>query len=161
MNHKTEQAFNEQIRHELQSDYLYLSMAAWFHSKGLDGMSHWMKLQAKEEFTHAMKFFDHICDRGGKVTLLALEKPRSEWNTPADAFAEAYKHELLITEKINALVKLAAGEADYAATPLLNWFVNEQIEEEAQTQKISDQLAKIGSSGAGLIMLDKELGKRE
>ncbi len=161
MNEKVGQAFNEQINHEIGSAYLYLSMAAWFHTKNLDGMAGWMKQQAKEEMVHAMKFFDHINDRDGNVVLGALGKPKTEWPSPVEAWKEAYKHEQFITGKINALVKLTQTESDHAATPLLNWFVDEQIEEEAQTLKVVKQLEMVGTSGAGLVMLDKQLGKRE
>lgn len=158
---KIQSAFNEQIKHELDSDYLYLSMAAWFKSLGWDGMAHWMTLQAKEEYVHAMKFFDHINERGGRVTLLGLDKPKSEWASPLQAFQEAYKHEQQITARINNLVKLANEQGDYAAIPLLNWFVNEQIEEEASTSKAAQTLERVGTSGSGLVMLDKQFGKRE
>lgn len=158
---KIQTAFNEQIKHELDSDYLYLSMAAWFKSNGWDGMSHWMTLQAKEEYGHAMRFYDHINERNGRVTLLGIDKPRSEWASPLQAFQEAYKHEQEITAKINNLVKLSNEQGDYAALSFLNWFVNEQIEEEASTLKGAQMLERAGTSGAGLLMLDKQFGKRE
>ena len=161
INEKIQQAFNEQINHEIGSAYIYLSMAAYFYSQNLEGMANWMKVQAKEEMVHAMKFFTHIIDRDGKVVLGALEKPKTSWATPVDAWKDAYKHEQFITGKIHSLVKLAAGESDYASTPLLNWFEDEQIEEEQQTIRVVQLLEKIGTSGAGLVMLDKELGKRE
>lgn len=158
---KIQTAFNEQIKYELESDYLYLSMAAYFHSLVLDGMAHWMKKQANEEFGHAMKFFDHITNRGGRIVLHPLDKPKAEWASPLQVWQEAYKHEQDITARINRLVKLAKEENDYASTPLLNWFVDEQIEEEASTSKVAQMLERVGPSGAGLVMLDKELGKRE
>lgn len=160
INEKIQQAFNEQINHEIGSAYIYLSMASYFHSQNLDGMASWMKEQAKEEMAHAMKLFDHIIDRDGNVVLGAIEKPKTQWSTPLDAWKDAYKHEQFITGRINTLLKLSNAETDFASGPLLNWFVSEQIEEEAQTLKIVQQLEMVGSSGAGLIMLDKQLGKR-
>jgi len=157
---KMQQALNEQIKHELESAYIYLSMAAYFHSEGLDGMAHWMRVQAKEEMAHAMKFFDHIRERDGVIELLALAKPKTEWSSPLAVFQDAYKHEQFVTAKINALVELATEEADYPASILLQWFVTEQVEEEASASAVVQQLERIGDSGNGLIMLDRELGKR-
>ncbi len=157
---KTQDVMNEQIKHELESAYLYLSMAAYFHSLGLDGMAQWMRVQTQEEMVHAMKFFDHIKDRGGRVELLPLTKPKKEWSSPLVAFQEAYEHEQFITSKINALTNIAAEEADHPASVLLHWFITEQVEEEASTSKIAQMLERIGDSGQGLIMLDRELGTR-
>jgi len=157
---KLQKAFNEQINAEIHSAYLYLSMAAYFHSVGLDGMAQWMKVQEQEEKSHAMKFFSHIVDRMGKVTLTAIEQPKTEWASPLEAFEDAYKHEQYITSRINNLVKLASEEVDNAAGIMLQWFVTEQVEEEANTAKICDLLKRIGNSGNGLIMLDHQLGKR-
>lgn len=161
MNEKIGQAFNEQIKHEFESEHLYLSMAAWFCAQGLDGMAGWMRAQALEERSHAMKFFGHLEERGGRVHLQALSQPKAEWPSPLEAFKDAYKHEQFVTGKINALMKLAGEQADYAATTLLHWFVDEQVEEESSTAKIVQMLERIGSSGAGLVMLDRQLGKRE
>lgn len=158
---KIQDAFNEQIQAEMFSSYLYLSMAAYFHSINMDGMAKWMHVQTKEENGHAMKFFEHIIERGGKVELMQIDKPKNEWNSPLEAFSEAYKHEQYITGRINNLVKLAAEESDNAASIFLQWFVTEQVEEEANTFKITEMLKKIGESANGLFMLDHQLGKRE
>jgi ferritin len=158
---RMQDALNEQIKHELESAYLYMSVAAYFHSEGLDGMAGWMRVQAHEEFKHAMKFFDHIKERAGRIELAALAKPKTQWSSPVEAFQDAYRHEQFITAKINALVDLAAKETDYAVRPLLDWFVVEQIEEEASTSQVVQMLERIGSSGSGLVMLDRELGKRK
>jgi ferritin len=158
---KIQDAFNEQIQAEMYSSYLYLSMAACFHSVGMDGMAQWMHVQTKEENAHAMKFFKHIVDRGGRVELLAIEKPTFDWASPLEAFKAAYEHELYITGRINNLVKLAAEEGDNAASIFLQWFVTEQVEEEANTSKIVLMLEKIKESANGLFMLDHNLGKRE
>lgn len=161
INEKIEKAFNEQVKHELESAYIYLSMAAYFYSKGLDGMASWMKTQAGEEYEHAMKFFDHIRDRDGRVHLAALAQPTAEWSSPLDAWKAAYKHEQFITSRIHTLTELANNERDFTALPMLNWFLNEQIEEEAQTSKVVADLEKAGTSGGALLMVDKQLGKRE
>jgi ferritin len=155
-----QQAMNEQIKNELFSAYLYLSMAAYFHSIGLDGMGQWMRAQSLEEQVHAMKFYNHIIDRNGKIQLLALEQPQTEWPSPMDAWKAAYEHEKFITGKINDLMRLANEVGEYAAMPLLNWFVDEQIEEEASTLKQVESLEIAGEKGPGLVMLDRELGTR-
>jgi len=157
---KMQEAINEQIKHELESAYLYLSMVAYFHSEGLDGMAQWMRAQTQEELVHAMEFFDHIRDRDGKVELLPLAQPKREWTSPLQAFQEAYQHEQFISSKIDGLVKLAAAEGDHPASILLQWFVTEQVEEEASTSKVAQMLERIGDSGHGLVMLDRELGTR-
>lgn len=154
------EAMNEQIKNELESYYIYLSMVAYFHSLGLDGMAHWMRVQAHEEMIHGMKFFDHIVNRGESVTLLDLKQLKTSWKTPLEAWQDAYAHEKFITGKIHALVKLARKENDFTSETLLNWFTNEQIEEEANTDKIARQLALIGNSKDGLFLLDRELGTR-
>ncbi len=161
MNPKVEKAFNEQINHELHSAYIYLAMAAFFDAKNLEGMANWMRVQVKEEYEHAMKFYAHINDRGGRVALQAVAQPKGEWGSPLDAWKDAYKHEQFITSKIHDLVKLSRDEKDYAAENFLAWFVNEQVEEEVNTSKVVDTLEMIGPSGSGLVMLDKTLGKRE
>jgi ferritin len=160
INKKVRVAFNKQIQHELYSAYLYLSMAAWVHSKGMDGMAQWLRVQTMEEMTHAMKFFDHIIERDGEVELLEIEKPPTEWASPLEAFKAAYKHEQFITGKINELVKLANEENDYASNSMLQWFVDEQVEEEANASKNVQNLEMVGDSGNGLLMVDREMGAR-
>ncbi len=154
------QAMNEQIKNELESYYIYLSMSAYFHSLSLDGMGHWMRCQAHEEMIHAMKFFDHLVDRGGKVELLNLQQLKTDWSSPAEAFQDAYQHEQFITGKINELTTIAREEKDYASEPLLAWFSDEQIEEEASTGKIADEMTMIGDDKSALLMLDRELAAR-
>ena len=158
---KVHAAFNEQINHEIYSGYLYLSMSAYFISLGLDGFANWMRVQRMEEEAHAMKFFDHLRDRDARIELDAIDKPKAKWTSPLDAFKAAYEHEKFITSKINGLCKLAEKESDYPARVLLDWFVKEQVEEEASTSKIVQMLGRIKDSGSGLVMLDKQLGKRE
>jgi ferritin len=153
-------AINDQIKNELESYYIYHSMAAYFHSISLDGMGHWMRCQAHEELTHAMKFFDHILDRGGKVVLQDLKQLKTEWASPAEAFKNAYEHEQFISGKINELMSIARDEKDYPVEPLLDWFTKEQIEEEATSGKIADELEMAGNDKSALLMLDRELGTR-
>jgi len=158
---KVEAAFNEQLKHELESAYLYQGMAAWFLSTGLEGMAQWMGVQALEELTHAKRFFDHITSRGGRVVLLALAQPKGEWASGLEAFRDAYKHEQFITGRIGDLMKLAGAENDLAGQEMLRWFVSEQVEEEASTARVVQQLELAGTSGGTLLMLDRELGARQ
>ena len=151
---------NRQINKELYSEYLYLSMAAYFDSVSLEGFSSWMKKQAGEEHTHGMKFFSHLVERGERVKLAAIEAPPLEWASPLEAFKQAYKHETEVTASINRLADLAEGKKDRALSVFLNWFISEQVEEEAQTKLIVDKLEMVGASKEGLLYLDKELGKR-
>ena len=157
---KLQDAFNKQINAELHSSYLYLSMAAYFESKDLKGMAHWMNIQANEEKAHAMRFFDFINDRSGRVTLAQIEAPKTEWKSPLEAFEDAYKHEIKITGMINELFTLVAIEKDGAGHDFLEWFCREQVEEEANAQLIVAQLKRVGDNGVGLYLLDQELGKR-
>ena len=154
------EAMNMQIKHELESYYIYLSMVAYFHEQNLDGMAHWMRCQAHEEMIHAMKFFDHIIDRGGSVKLLDLKQLKTAWKSPIEAWKDAYAHEQFITGKINELIKISREENDYNAEPLLHWFANEQIEEEKNTDKVVKELEMIDNSTGGLFMVDRELGTR-
>ncbi|MFH1874458.1 MAG: ferritin [Pseudomonadota bacterium] len=160
INEKMQEEINKQIMYEFYSAYLYMAMAAYFSAKGLDGMSSWMRAQAQEELVHGMKFYDHLRDRDGKINLLAIEQPKATWKSPLDAWQEAYKHEQFVTSRINTLVTLSRETNDYASMPLLNWFVEEQIEEESSTSKVAQTLEQIGNSGSGLVMLDRELATR-
>ena len=153
-------ALNEQINAELYSAYLYLAMAAYFDSVNLPGCASWMKVQAKEEQTHAMKFYHYIVERGGRVALKAITVPPAEWKSALDAFSVAYKHEQHVTDRINKLIELAEKLKDPATTALLTWFVNEQVEEENNASTIVAQLKMIKESTGALFMLDHHLGKR-
>jgi len=157
---KLNDAMNEQIKNELESYYIYLSMAAWLHSKALDGMGHWMRVQAHEEMLHAMKFFNHLIDRGGKVALKDLKQLKVQWKSPLEVFQDALEHEKFISKKINDLMSIARQEKEYASEPLLAWFTDEQIEEESNANKITEQLEMIGTDKSGLLMLDRELAAR-
>ena len=157
---KIEGAFNKQINAELFSSYLYLSMSAWLESQGLKGMAHWMRMQAQEEDLHAKKFIDFISECGGRVLLSAIEGPQTEWSSPLAVFEGACQHESKVTGMINDLVDLAVSERDHAANNFLQWFVTEQVEEEASAGEIRDKLKLAGDSGAVLYMIDQELGQR-
>jgi ferritin len=157
---KMEKALNDQINAELFSYYLYLSMSTWFTSRNLGGFAGWMIVQAGEENEHAMKFYGHIHERGGRVKLQPIEGPQVEWNSPLEAFKAAYEHEKYITGRIHNLVKMALEESDYASNSFLQWFVDEQVEEEAAASEIVERLKMIGDHTGGLMMLDHELGKR-
>ncbi|HEC82682.1 MAG TPA: ferritin [Thermoplasmatales archaeon] len=154
-------ALNKQVNAELYSAYLYLSMSAYFESINLKGFANWMRVQAQEEVTHAMKFFDYINERGGKVEMMAIEKPPTEWNSPLHVFEETYKHEINVTNMINELVNLAVEEKDHATYNMLQWFVAEQVEEEASADEIRQQLSLIGKDGRGILMIDRELKGRK
>ncbi|HPG30260.1 MAG TPA: ferritin [bacterium] len=161
INKKIEKAFNEQLNKEYFSSYLYLSMAAYFESRNLKGFANWMRVQTQEELAHFMIFFDNIIERGGKVSLTGIESPQTEWKSILDAFEAAYKHELFISNSINELVALSIQEKDYAANNFLQWFVKEQVEEEASVDEIVQKLKLLGEEkGGGIFMLDNELSSR-
>lgn len=160
LNQKIEDAFNRQINAELSSAYLYLAMAANFDALNLPGMAHWMRAQHGEEFKHAMKFYEFINQRDGRVTLTQIDTPKAQWKTPLEAFEDAYRHEQHITGRIHDLVNLAAAEKDHAATAFLQWFVNEQVEEEVAARAIIEKLKLAGDSGVVYLMLDGQLGQR-
>ncbi|MEQ8190124.1 MAG: ferritin [Candidatus Eremiobacterota bacterium] len=157
---KIEKSFNEQITEELFSSYLYLSMSSYFQSINLPGFANWMRVQAQEELMHAMKFYDYINERRGRALLKEIKTPQHEWKSPLEVFEAALKHEEYITEKINNLVDISIKEKDHASNIFLQWFVNEQVEEEASADDIINRLNLIGDSKGGLFMLDRELGTR-
>ena len=135
-------------------------MAAYFESANMNGFSQWMKVQSQEEYGHAMKFYSYLLQKGGKVTLLPIEKPKAVWGSTLEAFEDTYAHEQKITACIDHLVDLAVELKDHATNSFLQWFVNEQVEEEANDTKIIDDLKLIGDNKSGLFMLDRELGQR-
>lgn len=160
MEKKIAKAFNEHLNAEFYSSYLYLSMANYFAAENLEGMANWMRLQTDEERMHAIKFVDYINDRGGRVVLEQIDKPKTDWESPLEAFSDAYKHEQLISKKINELVDLSVKENNHAATAFLQWFVSEQVEEEATVQAIVGKLELIKDNPMGLLMIDQQLGQR-
>ena len=160
VNQKIQEAFNKQINAELYSSYLYLAMSAYFMSISLTGFANWMRVQAQEELVHAMKFFDFVNERGGRVALGAIDGPPTAWDSPLQAFQDAYDHEQKVTALINGLVDLAIEERDHAANAFLQWFVTEQVEEEASADAVVQQLKLAGGAGGGIFMIDRELGQR-
>jgi len=151
---------NEQIKNELFSAYLYLAMSAYFEAENLPGCARWMRMQSNEEVEHAMKFFDFVFDRGGRVTLKAIDQPAFEWKSPLAAFEQAYEHEQKVTSMINNIYAVAIKENDYPTQVMLHWFINEQVEEEKNASTIVEQLKMIGDHTNGLLMLDHQLGER-
>lgn len=156
---KMQIAINEQINAELYSGYLYLAMSSYYMSINLPGFANWMRVQAQEELVHAMKFFDWVNGRGGTALVQPIEGPPTEWKSPAAPFEQAYQHELEVTRRINNLVNLAIEERDHATNAFLDWFVNEQVEEEANADGVVKQLKLVGD-GNGLFMLDRQLATR-
>ncbi|MBI2794847.1 MAG: ferritin [Ignavibacteria bacterium] len=154
------EAVNEQIRNEFQSAYLYLSMSAWFTHKNLPGFAHWMKIQWEEETGHALKLFQFVHDRGGIVTLMPLEAPAIEYDSPTALFEEVLNHEQQVTAEINDLHDLAVKERDLPLQIILQWYITEQVEEEAQVEEILGKLKYLGADGPSLYLLDRNLATR-
>jgi ferritin len=157
---KIQSAINDQINREIFSAYLYYSMAAHFEAEGLKGFANWMKVQAMEEMFHADKFFGYIAERGGRVELKAIEGPKTSWSSPLEVFQAAYEHEQSVTAHIHKLVDLAIQESDHATNNFLQWYVAEQVEEEASAEEIISRLKLVARSDGGLFFLDNELAKR-
>ncbi len=155
-----EKALNEQLNAELYSAYLYLSMSAYFSDIGLDGFANWMRVQAKEEQFHAMKFYDYINERGGRVTLASIDAPETEWKSPLDCIEAVLEHEQKVTSLVNGLVDLAIQERDHATNIFLQWFVTEQVEEEDNVNAVLNKLRLLNGEGNGMFILDKELSTR-
>ncbi len=153
-------ALNEQVKWEFFSGFLYLSMSAFCAEQGLSGFASWMRLQADEEHTHAMKIYDFILERGGSVKMQALDAPKTSFASPLDVFEYGFKHEQEVTRLINNLVDLAIQEKDHATNIFLQWFVTEQVEEEDSFSDVLAKLRLVGGQGEGLFMIDKELGGR-
>src|SRR5512139_2185224 len=154
-------AMNEQINKELYSSYLYLSMAAYYEDKNLPGFANWMRVQAEEEREHAMKFFDFIIDTGGRVTLKGIDAPKTDWSSSLEVAQEVAAHEAKVTASIYALYELALQEKDYPAQVMLQWFINEQVEEEKNAGEIVATLQLIEERGTAVLMLDHQLAKRK
>ena len=161
MNRAMEAALVEQIKNELSSAYLYLGMAAYCESVNLPGMAHWLEVQAKEELEHAMKFYRHVNDRGGRVQLQAIPEPSCDYASPVAVFEAVLAHEQKITAMIHKLYALAVEEKDYASLPLLQWFIEEQVEEEKSADEVLQKLRMAGDSKSALLFLDSQLGTRE
>lgn len=155
-----ENALNTQINEEFWAAYLYLSMSAYFTAEGLPGFANWMHVQAQEEVTHAMKIYSYVLERDGKVTLEPIKAVETSWKSPLAVFEASLAHEQKVTAMINKLVDVATEEKDHATISMLQWFVNEQVEEEASAKEIIDALKLIGDNGFGLYSIDKDLASR-
>lgn len=160
LNNKVQDALNEQINAEFWSAYLYLSMAQHFEAEGMPGIANWFKIQFQEEQAHATIFMNYINQRGGRVTLKAIDAVPTSWESPLEAFKATLEHEKKVTALINDLYALAESERDYATRDRLTWFVSEQVEEEDNCRTLIDKFSLIGNDGMGLYMLDQELGSR-
>ncbi|KUK69926.1 MAG: Ferroxidase [Methanomicrobiales archaeon 53_19] len=157
---KMQDLINAQINAEMYSSYLYLSMSAWCSENDWNGFAHWLRLQAEEELGHAMKFYDYLNERGGSIKLAAIAAPKPDWKDLPAIFTEVYAHEQKVTGMINAMMAEAIKQKDYASEIMLQWFVTEQVEEEANASEIVATLEKIGPATGGLYHLDHQLGKR-
>ena len=157
---KMEKAFNDQINAEMFSSYLYLSMSAWFTNENIPGFAHWMSIQVQEENAHAMMMFNFVNERGGKITLQAIAQPETTWKNVINVFEATLAHEQKVTGLINNLLNLAIQEKDHASANFLQWFVSEQVEEEANATEILQQLKIVKGEGHGLLLLDRELKTR-
>ncbi len=157
---KIEKAINKQINAEFESAYLYLSMATYLNNENLPGFSHWMKTQYEEEMFHAIKMYDYVLERGSSVSLDSIKKPKHQWKNIIDVFEDTLKHEQGVTKMINDLTSLAIDERDHATVNFMQWFVDEQVEEEASVSELLAQLQLVEGKGSGLFMLDKEAAQR-
>lgn len=153
-------ALNEQINAESYSAYMYLSMAAYFEEMGLSGFANWMKVQYQEESAHALKFFNYLIERNGRVALKAIEQVPVEFNGIVEVFEKTLQHEMHVTELINNLMNVAVAANDHATQSFLKWFVDEQVEEEANVEKILATLKLINGQGNGIFMMDREMSQR-
>ena len=161
INKPMQDAMNEQINKEMFSSYLYLSMAAYFEDKNLPGFANWMRLQADEEREHAMKFYDFILERGGRVQLKAIEAPKTDWGSNLEVVEEVAAHEALVTASINDLYELALKEKDYPSQVMLQWFITEQVEEESSVAEVLASLKMIEARETAVLQLDHRLSKRK
>ena len=157
---KVLEGLNHQINQELYSAYVYLSMSAWFETQNLRGFAHWMRIQAQEELTHVMKLYQYIVDRNGRIEFAAVDAPKNTWDSPLTAVEEAYNHECSVSESINKLMTMTLQEEDHSTRVFLQWFVAEQVEEEASADALVQKLKLIEGFPAGLFMIDNELAGR-
>ena len=160
MDKKLVDAINEQIKNELYSGYMYLAMAAYFDSINLAGFGKWMKEQAKEEYKHAMKFYDYLNDRGEKVVLKAIDQPPAKYKSPLEVFEKTLAHEKKVTSLINKLCDLAEKAKDRPTQVLLNWYIEEQVEEEDSASSVLEQIKMVKADSPAMLMLDKAMAKR-
>lgn len=157
---RMEEELNKQINAEFYSSYLYLSMAAYLESQNLAGFSNWMNVQAQEEWAHGLKIFNYLNERGGTVKLQAIEAPKTEWKDIIEIFEDVYEHEQKVTSLINSLIDVAVEEHDHATRNFLQWFIDEQVEEESSVSTLLEQIKMVDGKGTGLFMLDREMSSR-
>ena len=157
---KMQDAFNEQVTAEFFSAHLYLSMSTYLDSIDLPGFANWMRIQYQEEVSHAIKIMDYVIERDGRAIIAGFENPQTEWKSVLEVFEAAYAHEQKVTGLINSLMDIAIEERDHAAQIFLQWFINEQVEEEASVKGVIQQLKMLGNSKAGLFQINRELGTR-
>lgn len=157
---KIAEALNDQINKELSSAYTYLAMSAYCDEQNFQGAAHWLRMQWEEELAHATKLIDYIAERGGKVTFSAIPQPKSEYGSLHELFAEVLQHEKDVTAAIYRIYDVSVAEKDYAAQTLMQWYVNEQVEEENSADEILSMLKLAGESGSGLLMVDRQLAAR-
>ena len=160
LNPKIEKAINDQINAEIYSAYLYYSMAAYFENMSLKGFSHWLRVQALEELTHVQKFYGYVFERGGRIEMQAVEAPQAEWESPLAVFQNVYEHEAEVSAMVNTLLDLSIAESDHATSNFLQWFVAEQVEEEASADEVVQRLKLVEKTDGGLFLLDQEMDKR-
>lgn len=160
MKPKLVEAFHAQIQAEFQSAYTYLGMSAWFAENNLPGFSLWMRVQWEEETLHAMKLYDFLHNRGENVLLLPLSAPSKKYTSAINVFEQVRKHEQMITKSINDLYELALKEKDLPSQIVLQWFINEQVEEEAQVMEIVERLRLVGSDGPSIYLMDRQMAER-
>jgi ferritin len=160
LNENVQKALNKQLNAELYSSYLYLAMAAYFESENLNGFAHWMKVQSREEYEHGLKIYEYIHQRNGRVVLEKIDAPAESWKTIINLFEEVFEHEQKVSESINNIVELTLKEKDYATNNFLQWFVSEQVEEEATSLYILDRVKLVGDNRNGIFLLDREMGQR-
>ena len=160
MKKKTSDELNKQMNLEFESAYIYLAMAAWAEEQALPGMARWLKKQSQEEVEHGMKIFGYLNDRDSTVALAGIPQPKKKWSTALQVFEDALMHEQKVTKSILEVQSKVAQDGDRAAELFLNWYVDEQVEEEAQTRDIIDKIKRVSNAPAGLYIVDKELGQR-
>lgn len=158
---KIQEAINEQINAELYSAYLYMSMSAYCAENTFSGFAHWLDVQAKEEYSHAMKFYNYLLDRGASINFKAIDAPKAKFNSMVELFEQVLNHEKHVTALINKLYELTLKEKDYATQIMLQWFIGEQVEEEASASEILEKLKMLGDRPGGILYLDKSMAKRE
>ncbi len=160
MNPKVEKSLNDQMNFELYSSYIYMSMASYFRSLNLNGFAHWMEIQVREELAHSLKLYNYLTERGGKAVFEAIAKPPHEWDSPAEVFKHSHEHEQIVTSRMHEIVELALKEKDHTTNAHIQWYLNEQVEEEATVLGIYQQLKFADNSPQALLMFDRELAQR-